>query len=226
MNLLSLARLLQLSSPTLPVGACSYSQGLEWVVEQGIVTNENTASQWIEQVLQQNIASFEAPWLVRLMVAWEAMDLDQLTMLNEDYIASRETGELRAETLQMGYSMTKLLDDLPDFPKEFCKPLKAMGQVSFPTAWNCAAAAWKINVKESLTAYLWAWLENQVMAAVKAVPLGQTSGQKMLMDLGGMLPVIVEQAMTMDDAMISNFAPGFAIASSRHEMQYSRLFRS
>jgi urease accessory protein len=226
MNLLSLARLLQLSSPALPVGAYSYSQGLEWVVEQGIVTNEKTASQWIEQVLQQNIALFEAPWLVRLMAAWDAMDRELLTALNEDYMASRETGELRAETLQMGYSMTKLLEDMPDFPKVFCKPLKAMGQVSFPVAWSCAATAWKIDMQESLTAYLWAWLENQVMAAVKGVPLGQTAGQKILMDLGGLLPELVQQAMTLDDAMISNFAPGFAIASSRHEMQYTRLYRS
>ena len=86
--------------------------------------------------------------------------------------------------------------------------------------------AWQVPIEEALAAYLWAWAENQVMAALKAVPLGQTSGQRILLALGERIPGIVQRAMTLGDDAVSNFAPAFAIASCCHETQYSRLFRS
>jgi len=223
---LPLLRLLQLTSPALPVGAYTYSQGLEWAVEQGTVTNEATALAWIGDLLQWNLARFEAPWLVRFMAAWQAGDDGALSSLDRDFIASRETAELRAETLQMGHSLKRLLADLPQFPAACCARLGAYPEASFPLVWSGAAVAWLIPVEEATNAYLWAWAENQTMAALKTVPLGQAAGQRILAQLGEMIPPLAEQSLRLEETAISNFAPGFAIACACHETQYSRLFRS
>jgi urease accessory protein len=198
-------RLLQLASPTLPVGAYSYSGGLEAAIEAALVTDAASAQRWIGDVLEHSVARMEAPLLLKMIEQPDAQ-------WNEMFLASRETAELRAETVQMGYSLNRLL---PELGIEAC-PLE---EPSFPAVYAHAVRAWHIAPRQALTAYLWAWLENQVMAAVKAVPLGQTDGQKMLLVLGAKL-----QAMSEDEP--GNFAPGLAILSSRHETQYSRLFRS
>ena len=111
-----------------------------------------------------------------------------------------------------------------------CKDMElgavALAEPSFLAAFAYAAAQWKIEPEAALQAYLWAWLENQVMAAVKAVPLGQTDGQRILLSLGSLLPSLAKKAMQLQDQDLENFAPGLALLSSRHETQYSRLFRS
>ncbi len=221
---LALPRLLQLASPTLPVGAYTYSQGLEWAVEAGLVRDQATAVQWIGGLLAEGIGRFEAPLSACLQRAWVAGSIGEVERLNAEFLASRESSELRAETVQMGYSLRRLLHDLDDFPVP--PALDALPEVAFPTAWALAAAVWEIPLADSLAAYLWSWCENQVMAALKAVPLGQTAGQRALLALGGRIPSVVQQALTLPEAAWSNFAPGLALASSCHETQYSRLFRS
>lgn len=223
---LALARLLQLASPALPVGAFSYSQGLEWAIEEGTVRDEASALAWIGDLLEHNLGRFEAPLLARLLVAWRRDDLDAARELNELYLASRESAELRAETLQMGYSFTRLLRELGDFPVEAVAALDTLGETAFPTAWSAAAATWAIDTEAALAAWLWAWAENQAMAALKAVPLGQSAGQRILLALGARLPAVVRRALALEPEAWSNLAPGFALASCRHETQYSRLFRS
>jgi urease accessory protein len=223
---LALARLLQLASPALPVGAFSYSQGLEWAIEEGTVRDETTTLAWIGDLLEHNLGGFEAPLLARLIAAWQGGDADAVRCLNELHLASRESAELRAETLQMGYSLVRLLREFGDFPADTLSALDAMGDVSFPAAWSAAAAAWEIPAEAAVTAYLWAWAENQAMGALKAVPLGQSAGQRILLELGARVPEIVRRALTLDPEDWSNLAPGFAIACCRHETQYSRLFRS
>ena len=213
----NLARLLQLASPTLPVGAYSYSQGLEAAVEARIVNDAASAQRWIGDVLEFSMAKMEAPLFLRMCRAWqEGLDLGPLNVL---FLASRETAELRAETLQMGYSLGELLPRLG--LKEIDLP-----EISFPAAFSFAVAAWKIDSAAALAAYLWAWLENQVMAAVKAVPLGKSDGQRILLALGERLFRVAQEASSMKDDQLGNFAPGLAVLSSRHETQYSRLFRS
>ncbi len=203
----SLARLLQLASPTLPVGAYSYSQGLEAAVEAGIVKDAASAEAWIADALQFSMGRMEAPVLWRLL---------QGESLNDFFAASRETAELRAETLQMGHSLKRLIDEL------------GLGSVAedapaFPTAFAFAVRKLNIEPREAMVAYLWSWLENQVMAAIMALPLGQTAGQRILLSLGERLAAIAEEAETVEPA---NFIPGLAILSAKHESQYSRLFRS
>jgi urease accessory protein len=215
-------RLLQLASPSLPVGAYSYSQGLESAVEAGLVRDAVSASRWIGEVLALSVAAMEAPVLVRLMAAWTRGDFESVRRWNEEFLASRETAELRAETAQMGYSLRRLLGDLG----VAMRPLEALDEVAYPTAFAYAVAAWNLEPRDALATYLFAWIENQVLAAVKCVPLGQTDGQRLLLSLGERIGSIVESAFTVDDDGMANFAPGLAILSARHETQYSRIFRS
>ena len=216
---MSLAKLLQLASPTLPVGAYSYSGGLEAACEAGVVSDAASAERWIGDVLEWSTARMEAPILLSFLSGFEKKDLKKAEKTNEMFLASRETAELRAETVQMGYSLNRLLKDIGvgEVPVE---------EPSFPAAFAFAAAHWKIKPEDALQAYLWAWLENQVMAAVKAVPLGQTDGQRILLSLGNLLPAMVEKAKSLKEEDLGNFVPGLAMLSSMHETQYSRLFRS
>ncbi|NNM69968.1 MAG: urease accessory protein UreF [Gallionella sp.] len=219
----AMIRLLQLSSPILPVGAYTYSQGLEWAVETAAVNSEASALAWIADCLEFGSARFEAVYLAHMIRAWQAEDIPRLVELDAEFIASRESAELRAETLQMGYSLSRLLVDLADFPTQH---LAAIPQPGFPLAWSCAAAAWAIPVEDAVAGYLWAWGENQVMAAVKAVPFGQTAGQRLLLQLGRRLHVLAGEALQTPIENTCNYLPAFSIASSRHETQYTRLFRS
>jgi len=214
-----LARLLQLASPALPVGAYSYSGGLEAAVEAGVVADAAGAERWIADVLEHSIASMEAPVLARLYAAWREDDRQAVARWNERFLASRETAELRAETVQMGYSLARLLRALG-------LGEIALDEVAYPTAFAFGAARWEIGAEAALQAYLWSWLENQAMAAVKSVPLGQTEAQKMLLSLANALPRLAERAQSLADEEWTNFAPALALLSARHETQYSRLFRS
>jgi len=222
----TLTRLLQLASPALPVGAYSYSQGLESAVEAGVVHDVTSAQRWIADVLELSLARMEAPLLLRLRRAWQQSDHAGVEHWNALFLASREAAELRAETVQMGYSLARLLASLatPETPA-FAR-LAAMEELAYPTAYACAAAQWRIDPEQALVAYLWSWLENQVMAALKAMPLGQTDGQKILLALGDQLPAIAAQSAEIGDDDLGNFAPGLALLVSHHETQYSRLFRS
>jgi urease accessory protein len=221
-----LARLLQLASPVLPVGAYSYSQGLEAAVAAGVVYDRIAVEGWISDVLDHCVARVEAPLLLRLIESWSARDYAAVARWNALFLASRETSELRLETLQMGYSLRKLFVELESTDEKTLAPLAGLEEVSFPTAFAFAVDQWKIPTQSALVAYLWAWLENQVMAAVKLVPLGQTDGQRILLAIGEKLPMVVERAASIEDGDIGGFAPRLAILSSRHETQYSRLFRS
>ena len=224
---LQLVRLLQLASPALPVGAYTYSQGLEWAVESGVIRDEASAGRWIADLLGHGIGRYEAPLVAALMEAWTAGKHPEIRRLNAEFLASRESFELRAETVQMGFSLRRLIRDLRD-ERLACvaEQLETLPEVAFPVAWSGVAAQWGIPIEAALTAYLWSWAENQVMAALKAVPLGQASGQRLLAGLGSQIPAIAADARVRPEAAWSNLAPAFAIACARHETQYSRLFRS
>lgn len=220
-----LSRLLQLASPMLPVGAYAYSQGLEWAIETQTVNDASSAAVWIGDVVETYMCRFELPVLWRMRKAWDKKDLAALKYWNSYYCAGRDTAEARAETLQMGYSLVRLLDDI-DLDTDALMLIERFVPVSFSLAYSCATSVWQIPIHSSLHAFLWSWIENQVSAAMKAVPLGQVAGQRMLLELGARIPAAVKTACALEDDEISNFAPGLSIAGARHETQYSRLFRS
>jgi urease accessory protein len=219
----ALPQLLRLASPMLPVGAYAYSQGMEWAVQEGAIADEDGALAWIAHLLRFNVGTLEAPLWRRLYRAWQENDVEAARHWNERFIAIRETAEFRAETLQMGTALKAVLDATHEIDTGLLDQIESP---AFPTAFSFAAHGLGVPVREGLTGYLWAWGENQVSAAMKLVPLGQSSGQRIFVKLVALLPEITDNALGMQDQSLSNFAPALAIASSRHETQYTRLFRS
>jgi len=222
----SLVRLLQLASPTLPVGAYSYSQGLESAVAHGWVVDARTAASWISDLLRFVVAPGEAAALWRLLAAVDRGDWAAAEDWNDWVRASRETCELRAETEQMGAALAKLVAELDLLDPAARAGAATMFPVTLPAAYGLAARAFGITREPAATAYLWSWLENQVLAAMKTIPLGQVAGQRLMLELGAAIPEALAVARSIPDDEMSTFAPGLALASSRHEKQYTRLFRS
>ncbi|WKJ89198.1 urease accessory UreF family protein [Methylomonas montana] len=220
---LSLLRLLQLVSPGLPIGMYSYSQGLERAVEDGWITSAEQATDWLHGLLKNGLGVVDAPILARLYVAWNNNDMTAVEHWSAVLIAYRETAELRAEDRQTGQALARLLVnlELPEAEAWLKRP-----DATLATLFALAAARWQIGKADAVTGYLWGWLENQVLCAVKLVPLGQVAGQQLLKNLAGDLPTLVDRALSLNDAGIGGSCFGLALASSRHEMQYSRLFRS
>jgi urease accessory protein len=225
LNPLALSRLLQLASPMLPVGAYAYSQGLEAAIESEIARDADSARAWIADALRLAFGRFELPMLARMIRAWRDAP-GEAAGWNEQFCAGRDSAEARAETLQMGYSLTRLLAELDGIDPDALASLRSMAPVSFPLAYAFAVAAWEIPVAAALQAYAWSWLENQVAVAMKAIPIGQAAAQRILLALGAALPDLAAGALAMEDEAISSVVPGLSLAACRHEIQYSRLFRS
>ncbi|MGO9932680.1 MAG: urease accessory protein UreF [Steroidobacteraceae bacterium] len=215
-----------MASQAIPIGGYSHSHGLEAAIESGLIRNEAELQRWITDVLLFSMGSYELPSLMDMGEAWLANDHEALSRLNRGFLATRESAELRAATVQMGFSMRALLAALPDLPDTLVRTLQMMEEPSLPCVWSGAAAAWSITAADSAAAYLWSWAENQVLVAMKSVPMGQSSGQRVLLNMGSQIARLAEHWPAPDDDTRSNFAPGLAILSARHETQYSRLFRS
>jgi urease accessory protein len=225
-NIAGLARLLQLASPTLPIGAYSYSQGLEWAVEAKVVHDAATAAEWIGDLLLLSLATGEAAVLARLVDAHARGDSATFVAWNTWFRVSRETRELRAETEQMGVSLVSLAHDLQWLDAAAVELGALCAPITLPAAFALAAHRVGLPAEAVITAYLWSWLDNQVLAAIKTVPLGQVAGQRLLAQLGERIQPAVECAQDVADDGIASFTPGLALASAFHETQYSRLFRS
>jgi len=223
---LALIRLLRLASPALPAGAFSYSQGLETAIAQGWVQDEAAIAAWIQDVLEFNLARFEAPLLARLARAWSAGNLAEVGRWNEVLLAGRETAEFRAETTQMGYSLRALFNATAEFSPSDFERLAQITSPAFATVFAFAVSVWRIPVRAALAGYLFAWAENQVGVAVKSMRLGHVGAQRILSAVSSALPTLLEAALACEDDALSNFSPGLTIASCVHETQDGRMFRS
>lgn len=222
--------LLQLASPALPIGGYSYSGGLEWGIDCGRVRDEAAAREWIADALSLTLASFEGP-LVREAVRAarglpDAAAIDALAALNETALAARETAELRQESTQMGYSLGRWLAAVCPMPDDDALLAARISPLSLPVAWGVAAARLGLGERDALLALFWTFTENQAMVLMKAVPMGQVAAQRLLRALSPDIEAAIDRAMTLPRDAWSSAAPLLAIASSRHETQYSRLFRS
>jgi len=221
MNAASLLHLLQFASPALPIGGYSYSQGLEAAIEEGRVHDAITAHAWLVRYLDEVQACWDGPLLWRLLRAFAARDAAAIDTWSACFLASRDTAELRAETVQMGYSLTRLIADLG------VADVGLLGdEVSLPAAYACAVDALGIPHEEALLAMLFSWAENQVLVCVKSVPLGQVAGQRLLLSLRPDIERAAVTARTLPDADLSNWSPGLSMLSMRHEVQHGRLYRS
>ncbi|MCB1622266.1 MAG: urease accessory protein UreF [Thiothrix sp.] len=220
---LPLLRLLHLVSPSLPIGAFTYSQGIEWAVEAGWIKTADELENWLENLLHTGMAQLELPILQRLYVAVEREDPETLQYWIDTLNACRETAELLQEEKNRGRALTDLLVALEIPQAAQWKPVLAHSQCA---AFALAAVHWRIPLAQAAYGHVWSWLESLVLAAVKIIPLGQTQGQKILHRMMPLLPEVVAQGLQVADDAIGASAPALAIASSRHETQYTRLFRS
>jgi urease accessory protein len=218
--------LLHLASPALPIGAFSYSQGLEGAVDAGLVHDAASAQSWIQSGLEHVLATNELPMLAILYRHWEKEHYSGMVRSNAWFLASRESFELRQETEQMGWSLAQLALSLQWHDETRQIRLRSLKPVCLPTAFAYAAGAFCIDVESCVAAYCFSWIENQVAAAIKTVPLGQMAGQKILLAMHPLIPDVVLRAINTGPEEISTFAPHLGIVSARHANQYSRLFRS
>ena len=220
-------RLMHLISPNLPTGAFTYSQGMEWAVECNWINNEEQTKQWLESVLTDSLSYLELPLLIRLYEAVNNGNKQEFQHWCQWMYASRETFELREEEKQRSRALYSLLLKLPEsenWPElEKWKPSLLQCQIS---GYALAANHWNISIENLLLGYTWSWLENAVAAAIKLVPLGQSEGQRLMYELSQNVVYAVEHACSIDEEEIGASTPALAIASSLHECQYSRLFRS
>lgn len=225
----SLLQLLWLASPALPVGGFSYSEGLEAAIDSGLAPDAPGVQRWLLDQLHLSLQRADLPLLASSIKAWQRQDLGHIQQLNAWALQTRETRELRQQAQQMGRSMADWLRQRrPDDPR--VPQLAALAPApTWPLAFALAAATSGAPLRECLLAFGFGWAENMVQAAIKAVPLGQSAGQRVLGTLAAALPASVDAAISTasrGEPARQNLAPMLAILSARHEAQYSRLFRS
>lgn len=219
-------RLLQLASPALPIGGYSYSTGLESTIDSGIVHDAASAAIWIGDMIELVQGRFDAPVAAAAHRAVLQEDAAALAGLHRLAWAARETAELRLESEQMGYSLEQWIGSVIDGKHRDTARNPGAPAVAAPVAWGIAGARLGLSAHATVIALLWSFTENQVMVLLKAMPMGQIQGQRLL---HGLLPVIERAAavaLTLPRDAWTTSAPGLALASMQHEVQYSRLFRS
>jgi urease accessory protein len=220
----SLLQLIWLASPALPVGGFSYSEGLEAVIESTVVAPDSVAS-WLTDQLHITLARGDLAALCKAVTTIRREDTQRVQELNAWVLATRESSELRLQTEQMGRSLIEWLkaQDAQFNPQHWLAEQTPSYAISFALA---AATRTQASPRDIALAFAFGWAENMVQAAIKAVPLGQSAGQKILQHLSHEIPQAVETALQLQDSERQAFSPMLAILSSQHEVQYSRLFRS
>lgn len=216
--------ILQLASPALPVGAYSYSEGLETMVENGAIANQQNLQDWLEAQLRYGSIRVEAAVMVRAYQSVNMGDLAALTRWNLWLSAARETEELRAASWQMGRSLIQLLGKL--IPQILPIVNSVDNPCNYAIAFGIASAHWQVNIKAAILGYLHSWASNLITAGVKLIPLGQTAGQELLLNLQPLLNTAAMEIMALEDDNLDCCSWGLSLASMQHETQYTRLFRS
>ena len=221
----SLLQLMWLASPALPIGGFSYSECLESAVDSGRVQTSEEATQWLVDQLHLNLTRSDLAVVAQAIAAWRLSDKQRILTLNQWVLQTRESSELRAQTEQMGRSLVEWLRSHTTATQQDITYLASIDP-TYPLAFALAASATSAPVRECLLAYAFGWAENMTQAAIKAVPLGQTAGQRILSALSAEIPLAIDHALTLDDSTRQAYSPMLAILSAQHEVQYSRLFRS
>ncbi len=222
----SLLQLMWLASPALPVGGFSYSEGLEAAVEAGLVTQERQVGEWLLDQLHLSLVRGELAVLAKAIPAWRRDDFTTVRELNAWMTTTRESGEMRLQTEQMGRSLVEWLKNRRAAGPQLAALAAFSPAPTWPVAFALAAAQTGAPVRESLLSFALGWAENMVQAALKSVPLGQNAGQRVLAALTDVMPSAVDRALHLMSSEREAFTPMLAILSAQHETQYSRLFRS
>ncbi len=224
--------LLQLASPVLPVGAYSYSEGLETLVENGTIENKSSLKHWLEQELRYGAIRLEAAVMVRAYHLTQLGNIEALGYWNHWLSAAKETEELRQQSWQMGQSLMRLILEIQPVETQNSWRLQSLANAvgkpcNFAIAFGLAAAHWEITSPDSaLLGYLHSWAANLITAGIKLIPLGQTAGQQLLLELHTNLIYVAQEILALEDDELNSCGWGLALASIAHETQYTRLFRS
>jgi urease accessory protein len=213
-------------SPSYPVGAFSYSGGLEYAVEAGDVHDAATLQQWLASVMAHGSGGSDAVLFVHAHRAIDAGDdkaLREVAELAAAFVASRER---HLETTAQGRAFVEATRAA--WPCDALDRLAAVwdGPVAYPVAVAVACGGHGIALAAALPAYLQVVAANIVSAGVRLIPLGQTDGQRVLAALEPVIAATAQRAMTTALADIGSATLRADIASMRHETQYTRLFRS
>jgi urease accessory protein len=214
---------MSLMSPTLPIGGFSYSQGIEKAVEDRWIMDMDTSYEWLSGQLCCGFVYTDLPLLRMLYDACDSDNKDEAIKWSQTLLACRETSELRQEEINRGRALTKVIEELENSITEGWEHII---RTNYLSGLALIGNYWKIPISELLLGYSWSWLENQVSAVVKIIPLGQTQGQQLLYRLVELVPDIIKQSMLLKEEEIGRSQPALAIASSLHETQYTRIFRS
>jgi urease accessory protein len=216
-------RLFHLISPSLPTGAFAYSQGLEWAIDSGLVQRRQDLRDWLSSLLFNSIMELEVPVFRRLYDDYLTSDLDSFDKWCRFLVACRETREFREEERNRGRAIAKFVKDIDS---TIADRWVVAAQPSQLAGFALISAHWKIDLPGAALGYTYSWLENLVMAAIKLIPLGQTSGHQVIADLRDECASAVSRGLELHDADIGGSCPAAAICSCLHETQYTRIFRS
>ncbi len=228
--------LFQLVSPALPVGAFSYSEGLEVLVQQGRLADGGAVEAWLLAELDRGVLALEAaalPGLMGALATWRQVGAGdrrwaaRQAVIDRDgwLLALREAPEGRAQQRQMGGSLLRLLADL-GWPLPADPPGATPPRLAWPAAWAWALVTLALPERRGVEAYLYGWVATQLSAAVRLVPLGPTEAQRIQLRLA---PRIAQRAEALGEASPDTLwsgGVGAAMAQLGHGELYSRLFRS
>lgn len=217
-----LGRLLQFGSANLPVGAFSYSEGLETLVQQGLLSSSGELQQWLSEQLDFGPIRVEAALLWRMHAAAVAQQEEVLAYWDAWLAASRESEELLLQNRQMARALWRLLRELTDAEPRIGK----LAPSQYATAFAVSSAWAGIPVAEAVLTYVHSWLANLIVSGVRLIPLGQSAGQKLLWEMQDALEVLLDFAQNADESELYAWNCGVALASMQHEDLYSRLYRS
>jgi urease accessory protein len=222
-----LYRLLAWLSPAYPIGAFSYSHGVETAVEEGFIKDRASLVRWLESVLLQGTgavdgALFAAAWSAAAAEDWPAFDA-----IAERAAAWRGTMEMALESRQQGGSFLSITRTAWPHASLVAAHERLGGELALPVAVALAAAAHAIALEPALAGYLHAFTANLISAALRTVPLGQTDGQLALAALERAVNAAAQAAMVVSSLdEVGTATPLLDWCSLRHETQYTRLFRS
>jgi urease accessory protein len=222
----ALYRLMAWLSPAYPVGAFSYSGGIEWAVEAGDITDAATLAGWLAAVMGEGSGFCDAVLLVHAHRAAETGDGGALAAVAELAAAFAPSKERFLETTAQGRAFAETTRAA--WPCAALDRLAAVwgGPLAYPVAVGVASAGHAIALEPALAAFLQALAANGVSAGIRLVPLGQTDGQRVLVGLEPVITACARRALAcaLDEIGSATFRAD--IASMRHETQYTRLFRS
>jgi urease accessory protein len=223
---LKLNRLLQLCSANLPVGGFSCSQGLEYAVEMNWVDCQKSTFDWVDINLNQSLVHTDLAILKRLYQALQKNDVKAFKSYNQTLIACRESHEFRLADLAMGKALVRLLKQLNNLNSEAYEDLLNENELSFVSVFAICCYLFELDLISAQSGFCWTYIDNQIAAATKLIPLGQTQAQNLLFDLSALIAQAISSANEIEEHEIGASMTHLAMASAWHETQYTRLFRS